>query len=215
MYTDVYSQEIMMYMKGKAEDKIAESKVEASASAKKAKKPEAAYEDIEIPAGVEMQISGNEIKINGPLGANSRTFNSSLLTVSKQGSKLHIETSKTKNLAKKASYAVGSLAKELQNDVDGVRNYFEIRMETVFMHFPVNLEAKNGVFTIKNLFGERKPRTARIVGSTKIEVKDKSVRLYGTKLDDVSQTAANIRQACKIVNKDDRVFQDGVYYSLE
>ncbi|MGC8478659.1 MAG: 50S ribosomal protein L6 [Candidatus Micrarchaeia archaeon] len=202
-------------MESNVAGKGAGEKAKDSASASKAKKLPEAHEEVEVPEGVEVQINGDEIKVTGPLGTNSRHFNTSLVSVSKDGKKLRIDSSKIKNLAKKSSYAVGSLAKELQNDINGVRSYFEIRMETVFMHFPVNLEAKNGIFTIKNLFGERKPRTAKIVGSTKVEIKDKNVRLYGTKLDDVSQTAANIRQACKIVNKDDRVFQDGVYYALE
>jgi large subunit ribosomal protein L6 len=45
-------------------------------------------------------------------------------------------------------------------------------------------------------------------------VKGQNVRVYGTSLDDVSQTAANIRLACKIRNKDSRVFQDGLYYEI-
>jgi large subunit ribosomal protein L6 len=68
---------------------------------------------------------------------------------------------------------------------------------------------------IKNLIGERAPRLASIAGTTKVEVKGQNVRLYGTSKDDVSQTAANIRKACKIRKKDGRIFQDGIYYAIE
>ncbi|EQD42534.1 ribosomal protein L6, partial [mine drainage metagenome] len=38
---------------------------------------------------------------------------------------------------------------------------------------------------------------------------------YGSKHDDVSQTAANITKACKVRAKDERIFQDGIYYKME
>ena len=59
------------------------------------------------------------------------------------------------------------------------------------------------------------PRNSSIVGDSKIEIKDKLLRIYGTKLDDVMQTAANIRNTTKVKNKDERVFQDGIYFSIE
>jgi len=207
---------LMEDSKGSVEGKAANASAAAEQTKVSApKKNVEVTEDVEIPQGVSVEINGEEITVKGPLGVNVRRFNGALLSVSKHDNKIHIAQSNRRNLARKSAFAVGTLAKELSNDMKGVQNYFEIRMETVFMHFPIILEAKGNTFTIKNIFGERKPRVARIVGSTKVEVKDKNVRVYGTKLDDVSQTAANIRLACKVTNKDDRVFQDGVYYSLE
>ena len=45
--------------------------------------------------------------------------------------------------------------------------------------------------------------------------KGQDMRLYGTSKDDVTQTAANLRKAVKIRKKDERTFQDGVYYSID
>ena len=45
-------------------------------------------------------------------------------------------------------------------------------------------------------------------------MKGQNVRVYGPSLDDVSQTAANIRKACRMRNKDTRVFQDGLYFEV-
>ncbi|MEM3227487.1 MAG: 50S ribosomal protein L6 [Candidatus Micrarchaeaceae archaeon] len=178
-------------------------------------RPAGTAKELEVPAGIDVEIGDGMVTVKGPLGSNVRKFNSSLLLITMQNGRIRIASSDKKSLAKKSNLTVNAFSKELENDIKGVSNYFEINMETVFLHFPVTVEVKDGRFTIKNLFGERKPRSAKIVGSTKVEIKDKSVRVYGTRLDDVSQTAANIRQACKIVNKDDRVFQDGVYYSIE
>ena len=97
----------------------------------------------------------------------------------------------------------------------GVNTYYEKKMRIVFAHFPINVEIKGDRLHINNIIGERVPRISKIVGTTKIEAKGQNVRVYGTSLDDVSQTAGNIRLVCKIRNKDSRVFQDGIYYELE
>ncbi len=171
--------------------------------------------DIEIPKGINVEVSPDKITVSGSLGRNERAFNSAILKVAKNDEKVSISTNAAKRLQKKASSAAIALAKEIKNDIDGVSKHFEINMESTFAHFPITLETKGDSLIIKNMLGERAARTARIVGSTKVEIKDKKVRVYGIKLDDVTQTAANIRIAVKIRNKDNRVFQDGVYYALE
>ncbi len=171
--------------------------------------------EVEIPANIQVEIKGTEITVKGSLGANSRHFNDSLLKVSKEGNKLMIKPSEHKVLKGKALMAEKSFAKVMKNDIEGVSKHFEINMQVVFAHFPVTVEAKGDTVSIKNLIGERAPRTCKIAGTTKVEIKGQAVRLYGTSLEDVTQTAANIRKACKIRFKDGRVFQDGVYYALE
>lgn len=171
--------------------------------------------EIEVPKGVTVEIKGNHIEVKGSLGMNKREFNDSLLKVHKKDEKIIIETVKEKGLAKKADKAEGSFKKELENDMKGVNEHFEKKMRIVFAHFPITVEVQGNIFVIKNIIGERFPRKSEIVGTTKIEAKGQNVRVYGTSLDDVGQTAANIRKACKIRNKDNRVFQDGLYYEIE
>ncbi|MCL5430421.1 MAG: 50S ribosomal protein L6, partial [Candidatus Marsarchaeota archaeon] len=79
----------------------------------------------------------------------------------------------------------------------------------------MTVEAKGNTVQIKNLIGERAPRMAVIRGSTKVEVKGQLVRIYGVNMEDVTQTEANLRKACRIRKKDVRVFQDGLYTPLE
>ncbi len=170
---------------------------------------------IEIMQGVSVEIKGTEIDTKGSLGSNRRIFNDSLIKVSKKENRLVIEATKEKGLEKKAAKAAISFRKELENDMNGVNKYYEKNMRIVFAHFPISVEVKSGKVYINNMIGERVPRISDIVGSTKVEIKGENVRVYGTSLDDVSQTAANIRLVCKIRNKDSRVFQDGLYYELE
>ncbi|EET89867.1 MAG: 50S ribosomal protein L6 [Candidatus Micrarchaeales archaeon] len=171
--------------------------------------------EIEIPKDVNVSVEGNTVTVKGKLGSNTRPFNDALLSVAINQGRLKIESVKSnKKLAKKAQNAITSFSKEVQTDMKGTNEYFEVRMEAISAHFPMSLETKGDTLLIKNIFGERAPRPAKIAGSTKVEIKDKALRIYGTKLEDVMQTSANIRKACKARNKDERIFQDGIYYSL-
>ena len=171
--------------------------------------------EVEVPEGITVEIKGNEIDIKGSLGSNRRIFNDALLEVKKSDRKLLITPVRDRGLEKKSRTSQISMKKEIENDIRGVSQYYERKMRMVFAHFPINVEVKGSVLQINNIIGERFPRRANIVGSTKIEAKGQNVRVYGTSLDDVSQTAANIRQACRIRNKDSRVFQDGLYHEIE
>ena len=84
-------------------------------------------------------------------------------------------------------------------------------MKIVFSHFPITVKIQGKNFTIANFTGERNPRTAKIMGDTKVTVNGDDVIIQGINLEDVSQTAANIQNSTKIRSKDPRVFLDGIY----
>jgi len=171
--------------------------------------------EVVIPEGTSIEIKGREVETKGSLGSNKRMMNDALISISKKDNKLVISPTKEKGLERKASKTAISFKKELENDIRGSNEFYERKMRVVFAHFPINVEVKGAKVYINNIIGERVPRISDIVGGTKIEIKGVNVRVYGTSLDEVSQTAANIRIACKIRNKDGRVFQDGIYYELE
>ncbi len=170
---------------------------------------------VNIPEKVTVDVKGDSVSIKGSLGTNVRKFNANLLSIKKEQNAIVIEPAVEKHLHKKASNAANAVAKEIRNDFAGVEKHYEVKMQTVFEHFPITVEIKPNIINIKNMLGERDIRKAKIVGTTKVESKDQTLRVYGTSLDDVKQTAVNIRTACKIRRKDDRTFQDGIYYALE
>ena len=171
--------------------------------------------NVDVPEGVKVEIRDSVVETSGPLGSNRRRANDKLLVVAKSGNSITIDSVKTKKLQKKAADAEISFAKELRNDMQGVRKYFETKMKVVFAHFPITIEVKGQEVRIVNMIGERTARVSKIVGETKVEAKGQDLRLYGTSIDDLGQTAANLRKAVRIRNKDGRIFQDGVYYDVE
>ncbi|MGC8676255.1 MAG: 50S ribosomal protein L6 [Candidatus Micrarchaeia archaeon] len=172
--------------------------------------------ELEIGEGTKVELlGGDNIKISGKLGSTTKHFNSKLLSVSVSGSKLAIDISKNKKLAKKATLAQTALASELRAAMKGVNEGVTRHMRVVFAHFPISFEIKGNVLYAKNVFGEHLPRTAKIVGDTKVEIKGQEVFVKGVDPYDVNQTAANLFALSFLKQKDERIFQDGIYHVKE
>jgi large subunit ribosomal protein L6 len=84
-------------------------------------------------------------------------------------------------------------------------------MKVVYSHFPIQLKAVSGELVINNFLGERKPRSAKILEGTKVEIGKDEVLVKGINKESVGQTMANIEQATRVRGFDIRVFQDGIY----
>ena len=173
--------------------------------------------ELQLPKDVKAKLSedGMEITISGKLGSTSKTVNTSLLEAKLKGDKVVLEPTPNGKLAKKAALACNSLRNELESAAAGVENGVERKMKILYAHFPISVEIKGKEVLIKNIFGERNPRVAKIVGDTKVDVKGQDVHITGVDEYDVGQTAANLRKLSLQRNKDGRVFQDGVYHVHE
>lgn len=164
--------------------------------------------EIQIPQGVTVTLSGATLTVKGQKGQVSREFRFPGIKIKADGN-VTVEATK---IDKQTKATVGTYASHVNNMVKGVTEGYEYNMKIVYSHFPiqVKVEGKDRV-SIGNFLGERKPRYASIMGDTKVNVAGDKVTLTGINKEHVGQTAANIEQACKIRNRDPRVFQDGVY----
>jgi large subunit ribosomal protein L6 len=169
---------------------------------------------LDIPNGVQVSVSGEIVTIKGKLGSATKKINERFFSVKTEPNKIHIEMTKNKKLEKIANLAVLAFSAELVSSMKSVNTGIEKKMVVFFSHFPMVIEVKGRTINIKNIFGERVPRTTEIVGDTKVEVKGQEVMIRGVDAYDVGQTIANIRTACYSIG-DTRVFQDGVYLTHE
>lgn len=167
--------------------------------------------EIEIPQGVQAKLDGGSITISGKLGSTAKGFNSKLTPIEVSGSRIVISEPSNKKLLRKAKLAETSLSHEIEKAFKGVESGMEVRMQIVYAHFPISLEVKGDTIYIKNIFGEKNPRLAKLVGSTKVEINGQDVTLKGVDQTDIGQTIANIRKASRVTIHDTRVFQDGLY----
>lgn len=165
-------------------------------------------EEIPIPEGVDVTIDG-EVTIKGSKGQLSRKFNYSGVSIKKEDDKVVLESHFPK---KKDKAMLGTIRSHINNMIIGLTDGFTYNMKIVYAHFPMSVKTAGDKVTIDNFLGERHPRTAKIVGSAKVQVKGDEVIVTGINKEDVGQTMANLEQATKIKGRDPRVFQDGIYF---
>jgi large subunit ribosomal protein L6 len=168
---------------------------------------------VDIPDGVKLTLKGKNITVVGDKGKVSRDFSHTKLDLEHLGASLRVCAI---NPRKKESALVNTITAHVRNMVKGVTKGFTYRLKIVFVHFPMSVRIQNKTFIIQNFIGERKDRYADIAGDANVTVQGEDVIVTGVDIEEVSQTAANIQQACKIRKKDLRKFLDGIYvYSKE
>ncbi|KAL9088094.1 MAG: hypothetical protein Q9159_003292 [Coniocarpon cinnabarinum] len=125
--------------------------------------------------------------------------------------------------ARKSVACLRTVRSLIENMITGVTKGFKYKMRYVYAHFPINVNIDNNKETgvpeveIRNFIGEKLVR--RIAMAPGVEVapsknqKDQ-LEVSGNSLEDVSQSAASIQQACRVRNKDIRKFLDGLYANI-
>ncbi len=169
-------------------------------------------EALEVPAGMQVELTGNNLKVSASGKNNARHFRSTGIALRKTGLKIEVwaKTSRRSTLAEGRS-----VSSHIKNMIAGIAKPYEYRLEIVYSHFPLNVTVKDRVVEIYNLGGAKHPRKAKIVGDTKVTVKGKDILVSGQSKEATGQTAANMEQATKIKGKDMRVFQDGIYITAK
>ncbi|WMW21216.1 50S ribosomal protein L6 [Methanolobus mangrovi] len=163
---------------------------------------------IPIPDGVTVTFVGQLLTTSGPKGKNERTFWYPGIKIEIVDSQVIVDSSVSK---KSQKAMVGTFASHVRNMIKGVSEGFEYRMKVVYAHFPMQLKVDGKKLMISNFLGEKKPRSANILGMTAVKTSADEVIVTGIDKEDVGQTAANIEQATRIKRFDPRVFQDGIY----
>ncbi|MAG38430.1 50S ribosomal protein L6 [Candidatus Pacearchaeota archaeon] len=153
------------------------------------------YEDFIIVCKKDSLEIKKEVKIPNvtlKIADNKITFES------KKGSKNEIKKIKT-------------VIAHLKNIFSGLNEPFVYRLESANVHFPMTLKVEGSKLVINNFLGEKVPRTAEILPNVNVEIKGQEITITGYNKESAGQTAANFENATKVVNKDRRIFQDGIY----
>nr|MBA3286087.1 50S ribosomal protein L6 [Nitrosopumilus sp.] len=172
-------------------------------------KPEFYMNEIVLPSEVSITKQENLITTKGSFGSVQKDFTKMPAIIDLQDNKITI---KSRGNRKKDFALVNTLQSVINNMIKGSSQGFTYRLKIVFAHFPISIKIKGKDIIVENFFGERSPRTSKIIGNdTKVSVEGEDIIVKGPNIENVSQTAANLELATRIKNKDSRVFLDGVY----
>lgn len=166
--------------------------------------------EIKIPQNCTVTIEPTQIKVKFGSEEHSVNFNSKKLKAELKDGSIIIDTKKKE---RRETYAMANaVGKHLKNILAGNITPYQKKMQVIYAHFPISVEIKSGKVIIKNFLGEKVPRVANIVGKTAVTISGQELTIKGNNIEHVGQTAANIIQSVRIVGKDRRVFQDGIYH---
>ena len=165
-------------------------------------------ETIPVPEDVTVTVEDNEVTVKGKSGELKRKFNHEKITIDQKENEVIVNVLFPN---KKEKAMIGTITSHIKNMIFGIEKGFTYKMKVVYAHFPMTIKVKGKIVTIENFLGERHPRTAKIMGDAKVNVKGEEVTITGVNKEDVGQTMANIEQATKVKRRDPRIFQDGIY----
>jgi large subunit ribosomal protein L6 len=163
---------------------------------------------IEIPSGIQISFnneefiiksSGKEIKKKIELNGIKVVIENNLLKLSSD------------NATRRESKMIGTTWAHINNMIKGMNEEFVYKLEICNIHFPMNVKVEGDKIIIKSFLGEKVPRKAKIMPDTKVEIKGNLITVSSYNLEFAGQTASNIEKATKLVGRDRRVFQDGIF----
>ena len=131
---------------------------------------------VDVPDGVTATIEGRKVTVKGPKITLERELPDSRINMTMEGNLIVLTCDLPK---KKENALLGTFRSHITNMITGVTGGFEYKMKIVYSHFPVKTSVKGDKFVIENFLGEKHPRTASILGDTKIVVKGDEVTLTG------------------------------------
>ena len=165
-------------------------------------------EEIKIPENVNVELSGSTIKVSGPLGNNELAFKDPRIVIQKENDKIIL---KAKQQTRNNKRMLMTISSHINNLIKGVTKHYIYKLKICSGHFPMSVSVSGYKVIIKNFFAEKIPRNAKILQNVNVSIDNEIITVTGANKELVSQTAANIEQACRITNKDRRIFMDGIY----
>ncbi|KIY67935.1 ribosomal protein L6 [Cylindrobasidium torrendii FP15055 ss-10] len=175
-------------------------------------------EELDVPENVEISIKSRIINVKGPRGTltkNVRHVNMDIRLIKTKKTQVHLAVWQG---GRKHVACLRTIKSLITNMITGVTQGFEYKMRAVYAHFPINciISDDGKSMEIRNFLGEKTVRHVNmldgvVVAESKAQ-KDELI-LIGNDIDNVSQSAASIKGACPVRNKDIRKFLDGIYVS--
>jgi large subunit ribosomal protein L6 len=163
---------------------------------------------VELPEGYTAVVSGDAVTIKGRGKEVTKKFDVGKVLLSVKSNKIDIEAKKA---TKRESRMMGTIEAHILNMVKGLNEEFVYKMEICNVHFPMNVKVDGNKVTIKSFLGEKVDRFAEILPNVKVEVKGSEIKITSHDREAAGQTAANIETASKVVGRDRRIFQDGIF----
>ena len=163
---------------------------------------------IELPTGVTATVKDFLITVKGPKGEVTRKIVWPQVIVKVEGNAVTLNADKG---TKREKTALNTLNAHIHNMVKGVQQPWVYKLKVCSSHFPMNVSLSGKTFSVKNLFGEKVPRTMTLKDGVTIKIAGQDITVESCNLELAGNTASDIEQLTRITHVDRRVFQDGIH----
>ena len=169
---------------------------------------QALQEKIVFPQGVSGSAENGLVKVKGPKGEVTRKLFHPVVQIAAVADGLTFTAPAQTRSIKMILY---TLVAHANNMIAGVTAGFTYKLKICYIHFPMTVKVVSNEVVISNFLGEKIPRRGLILPGVVVKAAGDIITVEGIDLEPVSQTAANIEMATRIVRRDRRRFQDGCY----
>lgn len=163
---------------------------------------------IVLPEKVTLALEQGILKAKGPKGEAQRKLVHPKIKIILEKNKILLTASKA---GKREKTVMGSFFAHINNLIVGVKEPFVYKLKICSGHFPMNVSVSGQELVIKNFLGEIVPRKVQFPSNVQVKVNSGEIEIVSPDKEIAGQVAAKIELACRIVNRDRRVFQDGCY----
>lgn len=161
-----------------------------------------------IPQGVSITINGYTVKVKGPKGEVAKDLPHKTIKIQTQEGKL---TLACPNATKREVVMAYTFNAHIKNMIAGVTNSHMYKLKVCSGHFPMSVALSGDVLAVKNFLGEKIPRTLKIKKGAQVKVEGNDITVESPNKELAGQVAADIEQLTRVTNRDNRIFQDGIY----
>ncbi len=165
-------------------------------------------EIIKLPEGMQAKYEKGNMIVVGKLGEVKKKLSHPIVKISVKGDEIKLTTS---GESRKDKRLIKTFVAHINNMIKGSTEGFTYKLKVVYTHFPTTVKVDGDKVVIENFIGERAPRKAKILPGAEVKIQKQDITVTGINLDAVAQTAANIERTTRIVGKDRRIFQDGIF----
>lgn len=163
---------------------------------------------VEIPEGVEVNVSGNNISVKCGEKELGQGFDFGKIKIVIKDDKIILTA---KGATRRESKMIGTIWAHLKNMIKGMNENFVYELEICNVHFPMNVKAEENRVVIKSFLGETTQRIAKILPNVKVDIKGSKITVSSNYIEAAGQTAANLEKATRLTGRDRRIFQDGIF----
>ena len=152
-------------------------------------------------------MEGIDLTVEGPKGSVCKKFNAPKITLSVEGGRIALRSSRN---TKRERQRLGTFRSHIKNMICGVTEGHSRKMKICSSHFPMTVTVSGNDFSVKNFFGEKTPRQIKIPDGVEVKVNGADLEISGCDKELVGRMVSLIEHLTKRTSFDRRIFQDGI-----